>query len=72
MSQLREAIEQHVIEEESELFPAVRATDLDLYAVGRFLAARRVERLFVLTGRNTKAGNELNRPLTKSDLADSV
>jgi ferritin-like metal-binding protein YciE len=59
ISQLRAGIEQHVIEEESELFPAVRATDLDLYAVGRFLAARRVERLFVLTGRDTKAGHEL-------------
>lgn len=53
MRQLQAAIEQHVAEEETVLFPALRDTDLDLYAVGRLVAARRVERLFVLTGKGT-------------------
>jgi ferritin-like metal-binding protein YciE/hemerythrin superfamily protein len=46
MRRLRQEIETHVDEEENELFPAVRASTMDLYAVGRAGAARRAEYLF--------------------------
>jgi ferritin-like metal-binding protein YciE len=46
MRKLRQEIEAHVDEEENELFPAVRATAMDLYAIGRGVAARRAEYLF--------------------------
>ncbi|HEX7082309.1 MAG TPA: DUF892 family protein [Gammaproteobacteria bacterium] len=48
MRELRAEIEAHVHEEEAQLFPKVRATDMDRYDVGRAAAARRVERLFEL------------------------
>lgn len=51
---LRLAIEHHVQEEESSFFPKVRATGLDLWEVGRRLAARRMELLFERTGMNPK------------------
>ncbi|AYV48535.1 hemerythrin [Caulobacter flavus] len=40
---LGEQVRHHVDEEESELFPEVRATDLDLIALGAKLAARKAE-----------------------------
>ena len=55
MAELRQDIEHHATEEETELFPALRETELDLYAIGRFLAARRLERLFLSTGRDTNS-----------------
>jgi ferritin-like metal-binding protein YciE len=51
MKQLRDAIAQHVVEEETELFPKVLETDLDRYAVGAAAAARRTEQLFALASR---------------------
>ena len=48
MRELRAEIEAHVHEEESELFPEVRDSKMDLYEVGRAVAARRVDRLFEL------------------------
>jgi hypothetical protein len=53
MTSLRVAIEEHVIEEESELFPEVRETGLDLYTLGAKMAVLRVERLLEITGRGT-------------------
>jgi hypothetical protein len=49
MSSLRVAIEQHVTEEETELFPEVRETGLDLYTLGAKMAAYRVELLQEMT-----------------------
>lgn len=46
MRQLNAAIAHHVKEEETRLFPAVRAAGMDLYAVGAAVASRRVECLF--------------------------
>jgi ferritin-like metal-binding protein YciE/hemerythrin superfamily protein len=46
MAELKTMIVTHIVEEEGELFPALRRTSLDLYAVGRALAARRVDQLF--------------------------
>ncbi|HEY8518937.1 MAG TPA: DUF892 family protein [Gammaproteobacteria bacterium] len=43
---LEAEIRTHVDEEETELFPAVRGSPMDLYAVGRAVAARRVDSLF--------------------------
>lgn len=42
---LFEAVKHHVDEEETRLFPMVRAATLDLYALGRMMAARRLELL---------------------------
>lgn len=58
LSQLRSAIADHVEDEEHELFPEVRATGLDLYELGRGMAARKVELLFELTGRDGPAEAE--------------
>jgi ferritin-like metal-binding protein YciE len=46
MRALRDEVAAHIAEEELELFPAVRAAELDLYAVGRAVAAERVQQLF--------------------------
>jgi hypothetical protein len=48
---LGEQIRHHVEEEESELFPEVRATGMDLDALGAQLAARKAELLALLTPR---------------------
>ena len=49
--QLETEIRSHVVEEETELFPGLRADGMDLYAVGRAVAAIRVDSLFQQTGR---------------------
>jgi hypothetical protein len=41
-------IRHHVEEEESELFPEVRKTTIDLHALGAKLAARKVELITLL------------------------
>jgi ferritin-like metal-binding protein YciE/hemerythrin superfamily protein len=46
MRELRAEIEAHVAEEESTLIPEARDTDMNPYAVGRGVAARRVDELF--------------------------
>lgn len=51
VKKLRKAIEDHVEEEETQLFAELRAADLDLYALGRRMAARRPEVFAELTGR---------------------
>lgn len=51
LQELRQAIEEHVSEEESELFPRLRETNLNLYELGRQIAARRADALLELTGR---------------------
>lgn len=55
MATLHTEILAHVEEEEEELFPKVRASDLDLYAVGRAVAAHRADRLFELCGNTAGA-----------------
>jgi hemerythrin superfamily protein len=45
VSQLRAEIETHVQEEETQLFPLVRESGMDLYRIGALFAARRVETL---------------------------
>lgn len=56
VTSLRVAIEEHVVEEESELFPEVRETGLDLYTLGAQMAALRVQRLMEITGRDPMPG----------------
>lgn len=48
MRDLKARIEQHVMEEETEIFPRVRRSGLDLYRLGRHAAARRSDFLFQL------------------------
>ena len=48
LKDLQDAIVRHVQEEERQLFPRLRATQLDLYELGRKLAARRTEVLRAL------------------------
>jgi ferritin-like metal-binding protein YciE/hemerythrin-like domain-containing protein len=64
VARLRKSIEQHVAEEESTLFPKLRASDLDLYELGRELAARRLELLFVLSGKYPAQANPKETPMT--------
>lgn len=58
MVELEAEIRAHVDEEEGQLFPAVRGSEMDLYAVGRALAARRVDYLFQAAA-TTPADREL-------------
>jgi hypothetical protein len=51
MAALEAAVTAHVTEEEAMLFPAVRASGADLYALGRALAARRAEAYAEFTGK---------------------
>lgn len=51
VGKLRRAIEEHVEEEEGKLFPELRASDLDLYRLGRRMAAHRPEVYGALTGK---------------------
>lgn len=51
VAELRKAIEAHVEEEEGKLFPELRAADLDLYRLGRRLAAQRPAVYGALTGK---------------------
>jgi ferritin-like metal-binding protein YciE len=68
MKDLRAEIAQHILEEEGQLFPMIRETDLDRYAVGRICAARRVERLLDLTGRNPENIKEIpSMPISKDE-----
>jgi hypothetical protein len=57
VAHLMQLVEHHVKEEESEMFPAMRETDTDLYELGGQLAARRVEGFLGLKGsvENVKA-----------------
>lgn len=49
MARLKQGVQQHIDTEEGEVFPKVLASDIDLYDVGRNLAARRLEMFFELT-----------------------
>lgn len=51
VSALRAAIEQHVTVEETELFPKVRQTALDLYGLGGPMVIRRAELFSTCTGK---------------------
>jgi hypothetical protein len=49
--QLKNEIAAHVAEEELVLFPLARRAPLDLYALGREVAARRTQALLALRAR---------------------
>jgi hypothetical protein len=48
LNKLMELVEHHVKEEETEMFPDMRQTEVDLYELGGGMAARRVEALLTL------------------------
>ena len=64
MRELRAEIEAHIDEEEAELFPEVRDSDMDRFEVGRAAAARRADRLFELV--------EAERPMSSKAKAQRV
>jgi ferritin-like metal-binding protein YciE len=56
IAQLKDEIAAHVVEEETELFPLARRAPIDLYDLGRKVAARRVAALLELrTGGRSKS-----------------
>lgn len=68
VAELRTAIEDHVEEEETRLFPELRGSDLDLYDLGRRLAARKVELLFELTGgKRSKKKESEKMPISQEE-----
>jgi ferritin-like metal-binding protein YciE/hemerythrin-like domain-containing protein len=68
---LKPAIEDHVEDEENKLFPELREADLDLYDLGRRVAARKVELLFELTGRKRSRKKESEKmPISKDEAHD--
>jgi ferritin-like metal-binding protein YciE len=72
---LRQVIEQHVAEEETRLFPEVRAAGrLDLYELGALMAARRLEIMLQLTDKpledaalETRSEMSVGRPLNMAE-----
>jgi hypothetical protein len=58
VKKLMRLVEHHVGEEETEMFPDMRQTGLDLYEVGRQLAARQVEALLELTRQARSAAGQ--------------
>jgi ferritin-like metal-binding protein YciE len=62
VDELRAAIAGHVEEEQTKVFPKARAAALDLFAIGRDVAARRVELLFVLSGKYSPQANLKETP----------
>lgn len=69
---LRPAIEEHVEEEENELFPDVRDSGLDLYELGGRMAARKVELLFELTGRKRSKTKESEKMPVSQEEANKL
>jgi ferritin-like metal-binding protein YciE/hemerythrin superfamily protein len=74
MRALAAEIAHHVDEEENRLFPAVRDSGMDLYHVGRLVAARRVDALFNMVGRAGAARAKLSEvapmPVSKDEARD--
>jgi ferritin-like metal-binding protein YciE len=58
IAKLKDEIAAHVDEEETELFPLIRRAQIDLYELGRTVAARRAEMLLKLRSR---------RPVTEEE-----
>ena len=58
---MRQAVQHHIQEEEGEMFPKVRGTDIDLFARGSELATRRSELMQQMTAQKSQpgAGNRL-------------
>jgi hypothetical protein len=56
---LMQTVEHHVAEEETEMFPDMRQTEIDLYELGSRLAARRVDALLALRRQAAKAEGRL-------------
>ena len=52
---LKEQVEHHVEEEEKELFPETRKTNMDLQAIGDRLAERKAELMAQMTGGRSRA-----------------
>jgi ferritin-like metal-binding protein YciE/hemerythrin superfamily protein len=69
VARLREEIQTHVLEEETELFPRLAATHLDLYALGRLVAAERAARLYEAQGRTPPTGQ--TEELPRMEIAES-
>ena len=57
MARLKQVIADHVQDEEDKLFPELRQSGTDLYAIGCRLAGRRGELLFELTGKEMKVAD---------------
>ena len=55
---LMQTVEHHVEEEETEMFPDMRQTEIDLYDLGGRLAARRVDALLALRRQAVEADGQ--------------
>jgi len=51
---MRQAVMHHVQEEENEMFPKVRSSDIDLFALGSELATRRSELMQQMTAQKSQ------------------
>lgn len=76
VAELKVMITAHVAHEEAEFFPRMRATGIDLYALGRSVAARRLELLIQLADPamekildNLENAAEAGRPVNVRDTA---
>lgn len=54
LESMRQALQHHIQEEESEMFPKVRNTDIDLFALGSELATRRSELMQQMTAQKSQ------------------
>jgi ferritin-like metal-binding protein YciE len=69
MTKLKDEIASHVAEEEMELFPLIRRAPIDLYELGRAVAARRVDMLLKLRSRRSVTEEEY--PMMQISQADA-
>jgi ferritin-like metal-binding protein YciE len=69
VTKLKDEIAAHVAEEEMELFPLLRRAQIDLYELGRAVAARRVDMLLKLRSRRSVTEEEY--PMMKISQADA-
>lgn len=54
---MRQALAHHIREEETEMFPKARETDIDLFALGSELATRRSELMQQMTAQRSQSGS---------------
>ena len=71
VARLKNEIAAHVVEEETELFPLARRSAIDLYELGRAVAARRVATLLALRFGRASRANVMEQEITVMSISQT-